>query len=599
MADKWSYVADFETTCDIVRSNNGNIDYVKSRAWVWEACLMPIFKQDRNNLKYEMFYDLESFMNYLPTMHKKNDHIIVYFHNLGFDGMYILYNLMKNGKTRGTKRLKDDTYSTAIDETGKWYGLKIKKNGRYIEFRDSFKILPMSEKKIAESMKLDTVKGEIDYNKKRAPGYIPTKEEIDYVANDCYIIVEALRRTIFETNHDKLTIGSLCWWDFNTTNHNVKRIFPEINITEDEFVRESYRGGICMVGKHKRYNGKISIIDYNAMYPSVMHSKSGNIFPCGKGTIGAGKYEYDPEKPCYFQHIKCNIKVKENHFPFIQERTYNGTGSFIENDDIDVVLAGPDMELLFEQYDVLDIEYVEYIKYSGVSFLFDRYIEKWSKVKEESKDCGNFAMYVFAKLMLNNLYGKLATKPGGNSKYYELTEDGRIVHTEEQSDKNAIYIPAGSYITSYARKELLTTAMKCGGMEKVLYMDTDSIHMIGNLPEGIPLHNSKLHHWKLEGIASKGIYIRQKTYAELIDGEWDIKAAGCPDSCKKNITDVENTFDVGLKVWGKLVPMYVTGGTILVESSFEIVDTKKPLKDKIIEAAGKKKKPKHEIRPII
>lgn len=43
--------------------------------------------------------------------------------------------------------------------------------------------------------------------------------------------------------------------------------------------------------------------------------------------------------------------------------------------------------------------------------MFDKYINKWSKVKVESKLQGNKGMTLIAKLLLNSLYGKFGTSP--------------------------------------------------------------------------------------------------------------------------------------------------------------------------------------------
>ena len=42
----------------------------------------------------------------------------------------------------------------------------------------------------AEAFKLDRLKGELDYHKPRPIGYKPTKEELEYLYNDVYIVTD-------------------------------------------------------------------------------------------------------------------------------------------------------------------------------------------------------------------------------------------------------------------------------------------------------------------------------------------------------------------------------------------------------------------------
>lgn len=121
--------------------------------------------------------------------------------------------------------------------------------------------------------------------------------------------------------------------------------------------------------------------------------------------------------------------------------------------------------------------------------MFSKYIDKWVKVKNDATLSGNKGLRTLAKLMLNALYGKLATSLETKSKYPYLGEDG-IVHyeTSEIQEKKGIYLPAGTFITSYARNKTIRTSqaimdysIKKYGKNLYIYSDTDSIHCL--LPE--------------------------------------------------------------------------------------------------------------------
>lgn len=88
-----------------------------------------------------------------------------------------------------------------------------------------------------------------------------------------------------------------------------------------------------------------------------------------------------------------------------------------------------------------------------------------------------------AKLMLNSLYGKFATSLDTKSKIPYL-DNGVLKFTlGETEDKKGLYIPIGSFITSYAREKTIRTSqaikdysIKNYNKDLYYYSDTDSIH---------------------------------------------------------------------------------------------------------------------------
>src|SRR5699024_8788482 len=107
--------------------------------------------------------------------------------------------------------------------------------------------------------------------------------------------------------------------------------------------------------------------------------------------------------------------------------------------------------------------------------IFDNYIEKYKKIKLESKG----AKRTLAKLFLNNLYGKMAASIDSSFKLAYMKDDDVVgfypIHAE---DKTPGYIPIGSAITSYSRNFTIRAAQKNfhGTEPGFIYADTDSIH---------------------------------------------------------------------------------------------------------------------------
>ena len=108
----------------------------------------------------------------------------LYFHNLKFDGEFIIYWLFRNGYTfvKDAKELEEKTFTTLISNMNVFYTITIchKKSGRNkicTKIIDSLKIIPFSVEEIAKSFKLPISKLEIDYKAKREVGHILTEQE--------------------------------------------------------------------------------------------------------------------------------------------------------------------------------------------------------------------------------------------------------------------------------------------------------------------------------------------------------------------------------------------------------------------------------------
>ena len=184
-----------------------------------------------------------------------------------------------------------------------------------------------------------------------------------------------------------------------------------------------------------------------------------------------------------------------------------------------------------------------------------------------------------------------------------------VVHYRVQPEycKKPGYIAAGAAITAYARRFTITAAQEnYHGPDEpgFIYADTDSIHC--DLPadqiKGAPRHDTEFCHWKYESTWDEAMFVRQKTYIEHITEEnlepvekpyYSIRCAGMPEKCKdlfvrsmlqdyneEDYTDEElafiktprtiRDFTAGLVVPGKLLPKQITGGTVLVDTPYEI-----------------------------
>lgn len=292
-----------------------------------------------------------------------------YFHNLKFDGQFILSYLENHGFVYDEDLEREKSYSTLITGDGQWYMIRVrwldgevirkrtvkrklkdgtvkeyhseekrknrKSNKRITEFRDSLKKIPLPLKDIPKAYGIPMNKLTIDYTKYRPRNGELTEDEIAYLKSDLQIPALALQNDIIKENRNKLTASADALDDFKSRNplylrqtkykgHKVtdlklreqcfRRLFPCLDEMEtpfketfDEFCRKSYKGGWT----YYKYNEPRTIsdglvFDVNSLYPSVMYECP---LPYGKPHYYSGKFEDKDEafKKDYPLYI-CHIK---------------------------------------------------------------------------------------------------------------------------------------------------------------------------------------------------------------------------------------------------------------------------------------------------
>ena len=511
-----------------------------------------------------------------------------------FDGEFIIYWLIQNNFEfiEDKKQRKDKSFTCLITDTGQFFSIEvyfeIKNKGKKVKkvtFYDSLKIIPFGVSKIAKSFNLPISKLEIDYNAYREVGHTLTQQEIDYIKNDVTIVAMALKK-FFDEGLTKMTQASNAMYDYKKiiTPKYFKEFYPELSIELDGEIRSSYRGGFTYLNPiyaNKVVNEGI-VLDVNSLYPSVMYEKP---MPFGKPIFFSGRYVEDKTYDLYIQRLACSFKVKKNMIPTIQLK---GNLSFMPNEYIEdtkgeivtLTLTSVDLKLFLEHYEPTSpIEWGGGWKFRSITGLFTEYIDKWTARKIQAKKEGNGVQYQLAKLMLNSLYGKFALNPRGRTKRPNVNEEIVEYSDMEEKFRKPIFIPIGSFITSYAREKTIRTsqAIKDYSIEKYgkdlyIYSDTDSVHTLLPIEECkkfCDIDDYRLGAWKHESTFSKAKFIRQKTYLEIIDGEMKITCAGMPPSIYPKVTF--DNFKVGFtSKGGKLTYKHIKGGVKLVETDFTI-----------------------------
>lgn len=594
-----SYVADFETTTD------------PKACYVWAYAIREVSKFDDETKETIIGTSIDDFMKWCENVpnHK------VYFHNLKFDGQFILYWLFKNGfaHVEDKKEYKNKTFSTLINDKGMYYAIEVvfKKGNKKINkitFQDSLKLIPLSVSAIAKSFHLPISKLTLDYgcHNGMPPGTPLTEHEINYITHDVKIVAHAIDY-FYSQGLNKMTIGSCALEEYKTLIDKRKftKYFPPPKFHDD--VKQSYRGGFTYL--NPKYAGKTIkngiVLDVNSLYPSVMYNE---YLPFGTPIFFNGKYEDDPIYPLYTQMFRCSFEIKKNKIPTIQIK-YGGVFRANEwltssnDEEVTLCLNSVDMKLFLEHYDVYNIEYLSGWKFKATKGLFTDYIDKWSGNKIKAKEEGNHGLYLISKLFLNSLYGKFGSDNKVKSKVPYLDESGNLHFKDsEPEDKDPVYVALASFITSYARFKTITSAQKIqddfiAGRSNIefVYADTDSLHCISpdfKLPE-LDIDPVKLGAWDHEASFTKARFLRQKCYIEnhiiseedynkgleseeeflySISNEYHnklkITIAGMPPQCYNQVNF--KTFKLGASFTGKLLPQIVPGGVVLADTEFTI-----------------------------
>ncbi len=639
------FVGDFETT---VYKNQTFTE-------VWASALVELYTED-----VIIHHSIKDTFEYLANL---PGNIVIYYHNLKFDGAFYLSYLLTElkyeqaflsfneegtkGKWLDNKEMKNKSFKFSQSFMGQWYSITIKVNNKFIEIRDSLKLLPFSLKRIGKAFKTKHQKLDMEYTGFRYSGCEITDSEKEYIKNDVLVIKEALE-IMFNEGHDKMTIGACCLSEYKKLigKDDYEMYFPDLTQIElnknlfkydnvDAYIRKSYKGGWCYLvkGKENKIYNNGATADVNSLYPSMMHSESGNRYPVGNPHFWSGNYIDDEAiKPnrYYFIRIKTRFYLKEGYLPFMQIKSNllykpneclttsdyydEKTGLYhnkyyldgvLTDTRVELVLTMTDYVLLKEHYELVDFEILDGCWFFSEIGLFDYYIDKYKKIKMTEKG----AKRELAKLFLNNLYGKLGASTDSSFKKAYVKDDNSIGFiTINANDKKPGYVACGSAITSYARNFTIRAAQKnYHGVDEpgFIYADTDSIHC--DIPpqdiKGIKVSDNDFCCWKLESTWDKAIFVRQKTYVEHVTEEnlkpceayYNVKCAGMPQRCKdlfelsmngytdeqfEKLNDAEKKFvqtrreltdfKIGLVVPSKLLPKRIPGGVLLTETTFEM-----------------------------
>lgn len=564
------YACDFETYVPEDDIPN-EIDVETLQTYVWSACGVCLTGDHkpwiRSNMQ-ELFHSIA-----VDTLSKKHKTATCYFHNLKFDGTFILQWLLNNGckfihhndKTADGRSwlninlMNTKEFSAIISSMGAYYKIVFKRWGVTFNIIDSLKLLPFSLDKACKSFKTEHQKTSMNYKGVKSVDSLTDKDR-EYIENDVYCLRECLN-IMFNEGLTKMTIGGCCMEQYKQSCINeYDRRFPDLYDIElppesdsrnaDEYIRRSYRGGWCYCNERiqgqQLENGEV--YDANSLYPSVMLF---NEYPVGEPFYIDLRKPYsetwkrrmkDSSRFYYFIRFKCKFKLKPGHYPFIQIKgnpCYKGNemlksseivvhgqkynsfrvGNKTFNSIVELTLTKTDWILFKESYYINELQLLDMVMFDTEKDIYTDYITKWRDIKIQS-DKDPVKRQV-AKLMLNNCYGKTAQSNDSSYKVPYIDDHGILnYYTIEEHNKRGGYIACGSAITSYARNETIRKAN--ANYDNFAYADTDSLHLYdfkGKEPKDVYIHDTAFGGWKNETSWLRGVFLRQKTYMEYTTAE--------------------------------------------------------------------------------
>lgn len=422
-----------------------------------------------------------------------------------------------------------------------------------------------------------------------------TEKDIQTTYNSAYVVAKFLKEIKKDIALNELTIGSCAvksWMHFDNDNFKDDKIklqdlFCNIPIDIERDLYKSYRGGYNYI--NKKYIGlNIQdgvVLDCNSLFPYTMKNYD---CPIGVPTW----YDYDnnlPDDDYYIIKLiiggdksKPGLTVKKDHIPTISSlSTGEVKNYYLENvSACELWLTGFDFNLLVRHYDIHDLSMIGFYKFDHMSGIFENFINYWYNIKQNSKG----PIREISKLFLDNIHGKLGTK------IEVLTKKG-YVHTKNQiviKDNDRIkfdngddtevkgirYIPASIFINSISRYYMINIAQKY--FDRLIYMDTDSIHLIGmQHVNGIDI-GPNLGQFKVESLFKRARYLGLKSYIhdeyndfDKFDKDFnhdnstslDVTLAGASDLVTSQL-NFDNFYTGTIIYYSKTVMNNINGGKI-------------------------------------
>lgn len=550
------YVADFET-CDTSNVHSvledGSTIY-NQRVW------LAGFK-NLETMQSTYFTSLPDFMKSILSR-GDNQNTEYAFHNIKFDGSYVIPWLMSNGYTLSTSKPLPNQFSVLVDEMNNWYSITIQvTKRRKVTLWDSLKLFPTPLEYLPDIYGTQTKKvreSQDWYMEERPDGYIPNERDLEYFENDLQVPAETLNAHIelFDVRFKK-TQASQSFYNFTQTFPAWKWRFPALTDEQDNAIRLAYWGGISHV--NPIHQGKdilnIGVDDINSSYPD---KAANNKLPYGTCIAEYGEGKTPDFSKFWIAEAIVEFKLKPNCIPCIPSKAIVEGRPLVVNKWVNDSQGIVKMDFSSIDYETIKMSYDFTVYRWNWSMHWAWKIQrevakfvntnneikvKYSKLAKKTNDTELKIEYNTkrnrAKIDNNSFYGKFGEEVIKYGKQPEMTEDGVkwvVGDPDIQSEYSRKYLPVAIAITAWGRQQLVIMSNILG--KHFIYCDTDSVHyelagasLIEQAEKDgiIQRDPEKLGAWKLEGTFVWGRYLRAKCYMEEDEnGELEATVAGLP-----------------------------------------------------------------------
>lgn len=575
------YVADFETCDDLSKEmlyaldEDGDDETEIYPQRVWLAGVKNL-----ESMETETFTSLDDFMRRILGR-GDNQNIEIAFHNLRFDGSYIVPWLLRNGYEASEGKPKDKEFSILIDDMNNWYTINIQvTKRRRVLIWDSQKLFPLPLKKVHKVYGTPTKKlyePPEFYSAVRGPDHVPDDNELMYFENDLGVLAEALNVHIGIYGLTfKKTQASQSFFEFEKSFPCWKLRFPPLDEDTDEWMRISYWGGLSYV--NRKHQGKdhynIGVYDINSSYPYQQAYKK---LPYGPPREIWKNQPPDSSKFWIAQAV-VEFELKPGKVPCIPKKS-------IEESDIDISaedrwlhssngtavmkFCSIDYMTMRQSYNFKVRKWIKVVHFAWkIHPEIQKFIlknndikVKYKKMAEEETDEALISQYLItsyrAKINNNAYYGKFGEMIIKEGKTPYLIDDD-VVYIQDRlellKEGKRKYLPVAIATTAWGRNQLVTFANTLG--DSFLYCDTDSIHFVEKTGLKIieraaeqgtfKISSTDLGAWKYEGHFDRGRYLRSKCYYEenMQDDYPEVTLAGLPaDPVREHDTSSHINYD--------------------------------------------------------
>ena len=417
----------------------------------------------------------ELFRTFERDLKKRN--LIIYFHNLYFDGMFLLDFLAKNKKYQIVNKINFKAKTNQVSifrKDNKLYRIKVyyAPHKNIIEFRCSYQLLNMSIASLGQIIgipKLETdydVEFQDDINK-----YPP--EFIAYCKQDVRILCKGFKQFYYlflkEFNTDMIEAFTSSQMAYNSLMQHILSLHNWNQDTEDafnsmnEFIKldsntwelghNFYYGGFTQFlnlpeGSHKVICKKGIKIDINSSYPYAM------TMPLPYGRMYNLKDEQPTPNEEHIKFYEIKINYAKSKYPNINVmRNWNHAGmieyetseEFFSSDHPDEYVSDLyNVKAYYMEHELALMEQFYYMKFEIINtywFKAKRYAKEWINKLYEIKSNPNTPkpLKQLSKLLMNSSYGKFGQHPL-NTEYYICKDEQEFkeLKGEDITDDNGI-----------------------------------------------------------------------------------------------------------------------------------------------------------------